>query len=154
MYCSHCGYDLSDKKIEKRNLSLELKDAKTDVGYVCPRCGHIIKEHLDESDVKAVARAAHAEIHRARNNINSGLCFLMITIILACICGMFYLMSFKANQGGMLVTDSTEFYVCIALLVVWICTLAYSIYRLVQGITKHKKYSGLLKDIQNNVFIQ
>lgn len=154
MYCSHCGYHLSDKKIEKALSMDAFRTKDTVMTYVCPRCGKIIKENLNEEDTKALSRAAHAEIHRARNFINSGMCFLMISIILSCISGMFFLMSFKASEGGRLVTTSTEFYVFIAMLVIGICALAYSIFNLFRGITKRKRYTSLLKDVQNEVFVQ
>ncbi len=154
MYCSHCGYDLKEKQILKAKKSTVLKDDNTKIGYVCPRCGHVIKEGLSEEEVKALSRASHAEIHRARNNINSGMCFLMISIILFVISFMFFLMSFKASAGGMLVTDSTEFYVFIALLVLAVLALGYSLFNLIKGILKHKEYTTLLKNIQNEIFFQ
>ena len=78
----------------------------------------------------------------------------MISIILFVISFMFFLMSFKASAGGMLVTDSTEFYVFIALLVLAVLALGYSLFNLIKGILKHKEYTTLLKNIQNEIFFQ
>ena len=154
MYCSHCGYDLKDKKIDQINKNHTFLNGDTKNVYVCPRCSHIIKEDFNEEDVKALARASHAEIHRSRNLINSGLCFLMIFIILFIVSIMFFAMSFKASAGGQLVTTSTEFYVFIVLLALSILTIIYSSVNLVRGIKKNRKYSLLLKEIQNGTFIQ
>ena len=154
MYCSHCGYNLNEKKVEKLTQNDPNRTKDSTETFVCPRCGKIIKPDLNNEEVKGLARASHSEIHRARNSLNSGMCFLMIAIILLSISGMFYLMSFKASAGGQLVTTSNEFYVFIGLLVLGLISLGYSIYRLVIGILKHRRYSKLLKDIQNDVFKQ
>lgn len=154
MYCSNCGYKLKEEQIQKAKQGSVIENGETTIAYVCPRCGHVIKENLNEEEIKALSRASHAEIHRSRNLINSGLCFLMISIILFSISFMFYLMSFKASAGGMLVTTSTEFYVFIALLAISIAALSYSMINLVRGISKNRRYSNLLKEIQNGIFIQ
>lgn len=154
MYCSHCGYHLSEEKIDKQLVLSSERSSSTKMVYVCPRCGKIIKEDLSQEEVKDLSRAAHAEIHRARNLRNSGMCFLVISAILLVIAFMFYLMSFKANQGGKLVTDSTEFIVFLVILVLGLCALGYSIFNLVRGYKKNKRYSSVLKDIQNGVFVQ
>lgn len=154
MYCSNCGYSLKEEKINKMKKSSTVVNSETKNYYVCPRCGHIIKDDLNEEEIKGLARASHAEIHRARNNINSGMCFLMISIIIFVIAIMFFLMSFKASDGGRLVMTSTEFYVFIALTIIGIGTISYSIYNLVKGILRHKEYNQLLRNIQNEIFIQ
>ena len=154
MYCSHCGYNLNDQKVEKLTHADANRTKDSTETFVCPRCGKIIKPDLNNEEVKELARASHSEIHRARNSINSGMCFMMIAIILLSISLMFYLMSYKASAGNQLVTTSNEFYVFIGLLVLGLLSLGYSIYRLVVGISKHHRYTKLLKDIQNGVFIQ
>ena len=113
MYCSNCGYKLTQRKIEKILKKTEGRTIDSNVVYVCPRCGKIIKNGLSNDDVKALARASHSEIHKSRNIINSGMCFLVIATILVAIGYIFYLMSYKANAGGMLVTNCTEYYVFI-----------------------------------------
>ena len=155
MYCTNCGYDLSEKKQEiakaDKNITRTI-DSK--MVYVCPRCGKIIKEGLNEEDVKALSRASHSEIHKSRNIINTGMAFLVVSTILIVIAYMFYLMSFKANAGGVLVTTCTEFYVFISLLALSICLYVFSFTSLFLGYRKNHKYTLLLKDIQNGVFVQ
>ena len=156
MFCSHCGYELSEEKRQNIdvNANPSLRKEGNVMTYVCPRCGSIIKDNLNEEDVKSLSRAAHAEIHRSRNLFNSGMCFLMIAVIILAISIMFLLMSYKANQGGRLVVECTEFYVFIALLVLAVLALGYSLFNLIKGILKHKEYTTLLKNIQNEIFFQ
>lgn len=154
MYCSNCGYKLTQRKIEKILKKTEGRTIDSNVVYVCPRCGKIIKNSLSNDDVKALARASHSEIHKSRNIINSGMCFLVIATILVVIGYIFYLMSYKANAGGMLVTNCTEYYVFIVLLVLGCIAYLYSFISLFFGIKKNREYNLLLKDIQNNIFIQ
>lgn len=163
MFCTNCGYDLSKKDIERikkeisnssKNGSKVVRTKDTNLTYICPKCGHIIKEGLNEEDVKALSRASHSEIHRSRNIINGGMAAFVISLILAVIGYMFYLMSFKANAGGYLVTDCTEFYVFISLISIAAVGFVYAFVSLFLGIRKNRKYSLLLKDIQNNIFVQ
>ena len=154
MYCSNCGYDLKEKQIDKAKDNAEGRTFDSKMVYICPRCGKVIKEGLDENEIKSLSRAAHSEIHKARNTINSGFCFLMVSIILICIGFMFYLMSYKANSGGLLVTNCTEFVVFCILLVLSIAGFTYSGTALYLGYKKQKDYTSLLKDIQNNIFVQ
>lgn len=154
MYCSHCGFDLKDEKVKVANKAYNFGNADTKVGFVCPRCGRVIKEDLSSEEVKSLARASHAEIHRARNSKNRGMCFLVIGVILLIISFLFFLMSFKAAQGGQLVLTSTEFYVFICLLALSVISIVFGLFSLIRGILKEKKYSSLLKDIQNECFIQ
>jgi len=154
MYCSHCGYDLKENQQKVAPEAAGFRTANTKVTYVCPRCGHIIKEDLNEEEIKALSRASHAEIHRASNSRNTGMCFLVIGIILTIISFLFFLMSFKAALGGQLSFGSTEFKVFCVLLVVGVAGIVSGGILLYQGITKHKKYTELLRDINNNVFVQ
>ena len=154
MYCSNCGYKLSEAKQEKAKREVENRTADSIMTYVCPRCGKIIKEGLNEEEVKALARASHTEIHKSRNTINTGMCFVVISTILIIVAYMFFLMSFKANAGGMLVTNCTEFYVSMILFDLSGCMYVYAFLSLFFGIKKNKEYKKLLKDIQNDVFVQ
>ncbi len=155
MYCTHCGYDLNEKKQKVAALqATNFRTAHTKLTYVCPRCGHIIKEDLSEEDIKALSRASHAEIHRARNSRNTGMCFLVLGGILLVISFLFFLMSFKAAMGGKLSVGSTEFKVFIALLALGVAGCGFGAYSLISGIKKNHKYSTLLRDINNNVFNQ
>lgn len=154
MYCSNCGYKLSEAKQEKAKREVKNRTADSIMTYVCPRCGKIIKEGLNEEEVKALARASHTEIHKSRNTINTGMCFVVISTILIIVAYMFFLMSFKANAGGMLVTNCTEFYVSMILFGLSGCMYVYAFLSLFFGIKKNKEYKKLLKDIQNDVFVQ
>lgn len=158
MYCSHCGYDLKKGQIEKalnrkEDVSQTRGLTSKDV-FNCPRCNHVIKEDLNEEEYKDLARAAHSEIHRGRNNNNTGLCFGVISIIVLAISFMFLAMSFKATAGHTLVLDSVEFTVFLVLLGIGIIALTYGIINLVLGIKKIRKYHGLLVKIQNETFYQ
>jgi len=154
MYCSHCGYDLSEKEIEKTIVLNKTKKSSTEDVFVCPRCGKIIKKNLDNEEVKALSRASHAEVHRGNNSVNTGMCFLVLGVILGCIAFMFFMMSFKASQGNKLIVTSTEFYVFCGLAAVTISFLTVATVSLIRGIKKKKKYSNLIKDIQNEAFYQ
>ena len=146
MYCSNCGYKLTQRKIEKILKKTEGRTIDSNVVYVCPRCGKIIKNGLSNDDVKALARASHSEIHKSRN--------IVIATILVAIGYIFYLMSYKDNAGGMLVTNCTEYYVFKVLIVLGCIAYLYSFISLFFGIKKNREYNLLLKDIQNNIFIQ
>jgi hypothetical protein len=154
MYCSNCGYDLKEKQIENGKAKDQVKNPTTIDVFVCPRCGKLIKQDLNEDEIKALSRAGHAEIHRSRNTMNRGMSFLVIGIILLVIAVMFFMMSFKANAGGSLVTDCTEFYVFLILLVLGVASTGFAIVSLFLGIRKNRKYTNLLRDIQNGVFVQ
>ncbi len=154
MYCSNCGYDLKKKKINKINQKATKRTKDTEMVYICPKCGHIIKSNLNEEEIKALSRASHSEIHRSRNTMNTGMASLVISIILGVIAYLFFLMSFKANAGGQLVTDCTEYYVFATLIAIAGILLGFSILALVFGILKNRKYTLLLKDIQNDIFNQ
>lgn len=129
-------------------------DPKVDNAYVCPRCNHLIKSSLKENDLKELSQAAHAETHRARNKFASGMVSFMIGFILTCISFLFLFMSFKATNNNQLVTNCVEFYVFIGLLVIGVILLAIGISYILVGYTKGKEYKNLLKDIQNETFVQ
>lgn len=155
MYCSHCGYYLKEEEIQKGLLKPSASRNKdTAITYVCPRCGHIIKSSLSDDEIKNLSRAAHAELHRSSNLRNTGMCFLMVTIIFLAISFMFFLMSFKASKGGQFDTTCTEFYVFVVLLALGIAGAFYSGSNLIFGYKKKKRYSILLKDIQDGIFYQ
>lgn len=135
------------KVSEKRTLNT--KDY-----FVCPRCGKLIRDNLNNDDIKALARAGHSEIHRGRNNISSGMCSLMIGAILAVIGIMFFALSFKATNNGVLDTSCVEFYVFIVLLVIGIALIVYGIANFVYGKNKIRNYETLLNNINNGAFHQ
>ena len=157
MYCIHCGYDLNEKKQIKAKQKASVSASRTEhtkIAYVCPRCGHVINDGISEEETKSLARASHAEIHRASNSRNRGSAFLVIGGILLIVAFMFFLMSFKAASGRNLVTNCTEFVVFVVLGTISLGALGYGLYALLTGIFKNKKYTQLLKDTQNHTFIQ
>ena len=156
MYCSNCGYELTDKKRDKvltNDPAHKRKDNTKEV-FVCPRCGKIIKEGLNEEEIKGLARASHSEIHKANNKLNSGKSSLVIGCILAAIALLFLILCFKPQNNNKFELGCTEFYVFIALAVISISLIVIGVVFLVLGNKIKKKYSELLKDIQNNVFNQ
>ena len=85
MYCYHCGYEIDEHKIEMKQSSFEVVqdgDMSTSIAYVCPRCGHLIKENATEQDIKALTRACHAELQRSRNDVARGMSSLVFGAIL------------------------------------------------------------------------
>lgn len=145
----------NDLEYFKNTLKIsESRTANTTDFYVCPRCGKLVRINLDEYDIKSLARASHSEIHRGRNNISSGMSGLMIGIILAVIGLMFFLLSFKATNGGVLDTTCVEFYVFIVLLVLGIGLIIYALINITYGKKKIRNYENLLKDINNGAFHQ
>lgn len=122
--------------------------------FVCPRCGQIIKRNLSEKDKKDLARAAHSEVHRGRNNISSGMCSIMIGAILAIIGFMFLALSYKATNQGQLDPNCVEFYVFIVLVILGFGLLGYGGANLIFGKLKINKYEGLLRDMNSEVFNQ
>lgn len=156
MYCSNCGYHLKEKQIEKakdsndgKNKNISTKDV-----YVCPRCNKIIKEDLNEEEVKSLARASHSEIHKARNKLNMGKSLLVIGGILVIISLLFFLLSFKSNNYGRFEPNCTEFYTFCGLATLGVVSLTYGIISFVEGLKKKREFEGILKDIQNEVFYQ
>lgn len=156
MYCSNCGYHLKEKQIEKakdindgKNRNISTKDV-----YVCPRCHKIIKENLNEEEVKSLARASHSEIHKARNKLNTGKSFLVVGTTLVIISLMFFLLSFKSNNYGRFEPNCTEFYTFCGLITLGVAALTYGAISFIHGLRKRKEYEEMLKDIQNDVFYQ
>lgn len=133
----------------KEGRTLDSKDI-----FVCPRCGKLVRHNLDEEDIKSLARASHSEIHRGRNNISSGMCGLMIGVILTIIGFMFFALSFKATNNGQLDTSCVEFYVFVVLLLLGIGIIVYAIVSIVIGRGKIKRYEDLLRNINNDSFHQ
>ena len=155
MYCSNCGYELTVKEREKA-LSSGSHQGKSNTQqvFVCPRCGKIIKEGLNEEEIKGVARASHSEIHKANNKLNTAKSSLVIGAILFAIGLLFFILCFKPKNNNKFELGCTEFYVFIALSLLSITLIVLGIVFFVSGTKKKKKYSELLKDIQNGVFKQ
>ena len=153
--------DINDKKRAndmayfKEVLNIdESRTLKTNDYFVCPRCGKLARNNLNEADLKSLARAGHSEIHRGRNNISTGMCSLMIGLILAIIGFMFFALSFKATNGGVLDTSCVEFYVFIVLVIIGFALIGYGAANFFYGKNKIKNYEGLLRDMNNGAFHQ
>ena len=157
MYCNHCGYKLNESKVESKKSSYDLaeeieidEDAK--IQYVCPRCGHIIHEDLKHEEYRELSQASHAQVQRGNNSFASGMCLNSLGVILGIISLIFFVLSNKPLAG--FVTNCGEFYVAVASLVVAIILLIVGIWRTVVGLKTKLHYSKLLKDINNNTFVQ
>ena len=159
MYCQHCGkeFKIDENKLAKiegneKNKALIL-DPRVEKAYVCPRCNHIVKSHLNEQDLKELSQASHSEIHRAKNKFSTGMVSLMIGLILTCISFLFLSMAYKATNNYQIVYG-VEFYVFVALLTFGVILLAFGITYISIGLYRSNKYQNLLKDIQNDTFVQ
>ncbi len=159
MYCQHCGkeFKIDEKKLNKINGNEKDKslilNPDIEKAYVCPRCNHIVKSHLDSQDLKELSQASHAEIHRAKNKFSGGMVALMIGVILTATSFLFYSMAFKATNNYKIVYGS-EFFVFVGLLVFGVILLAYAAINITIGLKRSHKYQNLLKDIQNDTFVQ
>lgn len=157
MYCYHCAYDLNESKVERQKSSYNLVDeVKEDskLSYVCPRCGRLIHEGYDENDLKTLAMASHSELQRSRNDFARGMSFVSVGSILLIIGIIFFVLAKKPSNGFELVTTCTEFYVSLVLFTLAIILLGGGIFFVVRGITKNRKYTSLLKDLNNRNFVQ
>lgn len=157
MYCYHCGYKLNEHKIEANKSSYDLVkdmeiDSETTIEYVCPRCGHIIREGMSHEDQKALSRASHAQVQRGSNSFASGMCLNALGLILAIISVVFFLLSNKPQAG--FVYNCGEFYVAVATAVMAVILLTIGMVKTINGIVTKKHYSSLLKDLNNNTFVQ
>jgi hypothetical protein len=158
MYCYHCGYEINEKKVEAKSSTVEknhdsFKEGTT-VSYVCPRCGHLIHAGEDETDIKSLSRASHAEIQRGRNSFASGMGFVCIGAIALVLAGIFFRLSFKPGLQNQLVFNCPEFYVAMVLFPASLASLIYGGINVFLGVKKVKKYENLLQDIHNQVFYQ
>lgn len=142
MFCSYCG-----KKIN-------IKSSDKDTKYICPRCGKLVHQELNEKEMKDLSAACHTEIHKSNNMLNGAKASLMIGGILLAISFLFLLMSFKATAGGELVKDCLEFFTFIFLIFIGSFTLIYGSIRFVIGFKNKRIYQELLKNIQNETYIQ
>ncbi len=157
MYCAHCGKRIDEGKRERTRSSLSLSDKtdeKTEIQYVCPRCGHLIHRHLDKKEIKTLSAASHAEIQVGRNQFAYGRSFASVGSILLILAIVFFLLARKPAQNFKLVVTCPEFSVsrvCFAFAAV---LLSLGIVLALLGFWKKKDYEHLLKDINDDVFHQ
>ena len=157
MYCYHCGKKINEHKIEATQSSfvnIEDSDENTRIAYICPRCGHLIHEGLDEEDSKELSRASHAQIQRGNNSFATGMALTCIGVILLVIGIMFYLLAKKPSAGFVLQTNCAEFYVFLVLTILSVILLGFGITKTVIGIVTKRQYTQLLKDLNNKTFVQ
>jgi len=156
MYCSHCAKKINENKIESKANSHALVEASADakVNYVCPQCGHLIHEDLSKEEVKSLSRASHAQLQRSSNKLATGLSFTALGIILFIVACIFFVLAKKPSNNFQLVTTCAEFFVSIILYVISLVLLAFGVTNLVIGLNKKITYTKLLKDINNETFVQ
>lgn len=158
MYCSHCAKEINEKKLEQKqssvaNLDKEIKEDTT-ISYVCPRCGHLIHDNLDEKEVSSLSRAAHAEMQRGHNAFAYGMGFFCVGAIILTIAIIFFVLAHKPTEGHALVTTCTEFYVAVVLFAISGLLLIYGGTYVGIGVCKVTHYRKLLRDLNNKTFVQ
>lgn len=159
MYCYHCGKKINELKIEKAKSSFDVENAdlindETTIEYVCPRCGHLIHENMTYEDGKSLSRATHAQLQRGANDFARGMSFNLIGIIALAIGLLFFVLAMKPAQGFKLQTHCAEFIVFIALTASAVILLGMGIFFTVRGISTKRRYGELLRDLNNNTFVQ
>ncbi len=156
MYCYHCAKHIDEDKIEAKAASFSVEEVgeNATVSYVCPRCGHLIHAGANEEEVKSLARAAHAQIQRARNFLSTGLGYAAIGAIILIIAILFYFLACKPTNQYQLVTTCAEFYVSVILGIISVILLALGGVFIVRGVTRYKQNANLLQDINNQTFVQ
>lgn len=158
MYCTHCAKKIDETKIEASS-SYALADGKeiaegTTISYVCPRCGHLIHQDVNEEEVKSLSRAAHAQVQRARNYFASGMGMVSLGAILAAIAILFFVLAHKPSNGYMLTPSSAEFLVSVGIGLIAVILLVVGSVFVVRGVTTKHQNTVLLRDINNGTFAQ
>ena len=157
MYCYHCGYKLDERKVETKKSSFDIvKEVEVDedvqIQYVCPRCGPLIRANMSYEDSKALSRASHAQVQRGSNSFATGMCLNLLGIILLIVSIVFLLLSKKPSVG--FVFNCGEFYVSAATMILSVILLGFGIFQTVRGILLKTHYTKLLKDLNNQTFVQ
>lgn len=156
MYCHHCGKYINEHAIEAKASSYNLTEqtnADTAINYVCPQCGHLIKENLDESEIKSLSRASHAQLQRSRNLFANGMGFTVIGVIILVIAAIFFLLARKPSNQFQL-TICAELFISIGLFAISLCVITYGVINLVKSLIKKNRYTKLLDDINDKIFVQ
>ncbi len=156
MYCANCGKEINEKKIQKKlvsDVNTEI-DENTEVVYSCPRCGAHIHHNLDEQDIKSLSRAAHAEYQKGNNSFAIGMCQVCLGAISVIIAAIFLILSAKPANQRVIDPTCVEFYVSMILFAVGLVLLVIGGIYVYRGVSKKHHYNQLLKDINDEVFIQ
>lgn len=158
MYCSHCGKKIDEEKLEQEKNSFtlggEVVNEQTKVNYVCPQCGHLVHADLSKEEIKSLSRASHAQLQRGANSFATGMSYTALGVILLVIAIIFFTLAHKPSKNFELVTSCAEFYVSMVAFVVSFILLVFGIIKLVVGLNKKIMYTKLLKDINNETFVQ
>ncbi len=165
MYCTHCAKKIDEKKLEAQSSSLLLADGEelpedVTISYVCPRCGHLIHDHISEEEVKSLSRASHAQVQRARNYFASGMGMVSIGAILLTIGILFFVLAHKPSNGYSLFDESgklffsAEFLVSVVLTIISVVLLLVGGVFVFRGVSTKRQNTALLRDINNGTFVQ
>ena len=158
LYCYHCGYELNEEKFEQKKSSRQAFNnapVSADIQYVCPRCGRLIKHGHTEEEQKSLSRACHAELQRGRNDFARGMSCLALVLIALIISIVFLLLSVKTTGNGRAISTScAEFWVFLGLAIVSVVLVIIGVYRTLSGLKRKRIYTRVLKDINDNTFVQ
>ena len=157
MYCYHCGYKIDEHKLESKRSSYKIVeeveiDENAQIKYVCPRCGRLIHADMSYDESKELSRATHAQVQRGNNSFASGMCLNSLGLILLIISIVFLALSNKPSVG--FVFNCGEFYVSAATMILSVLLLAFGVYQTIHGLRLKTHYTKLLKDLNNQTFVQ
>ena len=158
LYCYHCGKQIDEEKIEAQSSLVIAENATSardiKVEYVCPRCGHIIHRGCSAQEKKDLACAAHAQVQRGNNNFASGMSKVCLGAIFAVLALIFFLLSRKATNAFKITVNCAEFWIFIVLSIISVILLSIGLVYVVTGRKNKVHYESLLKDLNNETFVQ
>lgn len=159
LFCYHCGFRLDEERLEKKKSSRKAFQDKAssyaEVQYVCPRCGRLIHRGHSLEEKKSLSRACHAELQRGRNDFARGMSSLALFAIAAIISFVFLLLSNKTTGNGRAISTScAEFWVFLVLAIVAVVLVTLGVYHTLLGLKRKRIYTKLLKDINDETFVQ
>lgn len=159
LYCYHCGKQIDEEKIEAQSSSLVVAENATSakdvkIEYVCPRCGHKIHKGCTTQEKKDLACAAHAQVQRGNNSFASGMSKVCLGVIFAALALIFFLLSRKATNEFKITINCAEFWIFIVLSIISVILLSIGLVYVVTGRKNKNHYESLLKDLNNETFVQ
>ena len=158
LYCYHCGKQIDEEKIEQQSSLVDAPNAASardiKIEYVCPRCGHIIHRGCSTQEKKDLACAAHAQVQRGNNNFASGMSKVCLGAIFAVLAFIFFLLSRKATNEFKITVNCAEFWIFIVLSIISVILLSIGLVYVVTGRKNKVHYESLLKDLNNETFVQ
>lgn len=159
MFCTNCGKEIKEREVKKEKQKV-VKDSNFDsnkqveIVFKCPTCGELIHSNLSKEEMKSLNQVAHSKIHKARYDVNAGLCGLVIGLILIVIGLLFFVLCFDINNNRQLDVNRTEFYVFCVLFSVGAVLLTYGVIRFIIGLKDKRTYTSLVRHLQNETFVQ